>query len=344
VPWPHGTDRAAGPVDPTAAASDALGPVVRWLAWLPDPVHLHLACATAAGPVRTPRRAFAVRLAGCAADLPASAYLELVAAGALSVTVHDPHPGAGPATGAADAALRRGGRSERVAVAPGSDAGQAAAPPDAAGSSARRPRPVRDAATLGLPRRAVLAPAGAVRPGGRWRAGTEPARLRDALAALGLPADRPDDTPGGAGGERGARVLDAPGCTACGVCARACPAGALRLVGTGAGAVRGPGAALDAGAAPHPAAAPTATLRQDVAACTACGRCVDLCPPRVLRLVPAPAWVAAVGGGVRDVARVPLRSCARCATEFGGGGTARLCPGCAHRRAHPFGSARAPLA
>ena len=75
------------------AASDALGPVLRWLAWLPDPVHLHLLCAGAPARLRVPRRSVAVRLTGCGADLPASAFLECVAAGALSVTVHDVHPG-----------------------------------------------------------------------------------------------------------------------------------------------------------------------------------------------------------------------------------------------------------
>ncbi|WP_158371062.1 NADH-quinone oxidoreductase subunit I [Cellulosimicrobium cellulans] len=320
----------AGGSGGTQEASDALGPVLRWLARLPDPVHLHLLCAGTPGRLRAPRRAVAVRLAGCGADLPASAFLELVAAGALSVTVHDVHPGAGAA--AADDVLRRAGRPERVLVVPPRD------PPGA------RARPVRDAAGLGLPRRAALAPAAAVRPGGRRRAGTEPARLRDALAALGVPADRPADVPEeapgngragqgsaspgpgdacpGRGADRSVLVLGAPGCTACGVCVRGCPEDALRLVGTD----------------DRPAAV---VLRQDVAACTGCGGCAELCPTGALRLAPAPPWAAVVGAGVHDVARVLTRTCARCRAPFGGG-EGGLCPVCAYRRAHPFGSSAPP--
>jgi len=344
------------------AASDAVGGLVRWLAWQPDPLPLHVVCPDGGARVPAPRGAAVVRLLVCAADLPVSAWLELVAAGATAVTVHAPHPLPGAPADAlptAQTLLRAAGHPATLAPAP--EPGPRAGRRRLLGGG---PRTVADAAALELPRRALLAPAARARPGARGRAGTERARLLAVLDALAVPADAVGTAPAGANppvanpadgvaadgvaaggvpadattavagpaavtpGTPGAPrtvLLDAPGCTACGTCVRACPEQAL---------------ALDADPEQDPDR-PGQVLRQDVAACTGCRRCVDLCPAHALTAVPSDGWSDVLSGGWRDVARVVTRTCARCGTAFGGssgGDEAALCPPCAFRRAHPFGS------
>lgn len=320
----------------SAADPDGLGVLVRWLAWQPDPLPLHAVCPD--GPDRVhappPRRAAVVRLPCCPRDLPASAWLELAAAGATSLVLHDPHGDGDPPPLATARALLRSAGPDRREWCPDDEGALARGPRRPRGRTLARTRTPVETAALALPRRALLAPASRARYGGRGRADTERGRLLEALEVLGVPADAavpgtPGDpvttTPAGA-------LLDAPGCTACGTCVRGCPEGALTLVEV-------PGTA-------------DLLLRQAVAACTGCTRCVDLCPAHALAAAPADGWGGVLDGGMRDVVRVTTRSCARCGTAFGGaatGGAATggpasdapgpaLCPVCTFRRAHPFGS------
>lgn len=306
------------------AASDGLGTLVRWLAWQPDPLPLHAVCPDGPDRIRAARRAAVVRLPCCPRDLPTSAWLELAAAGATSVTLDDPHDAGDPAPLATARALLRSAGADRPGWCP-DEAGPAGPPRrPRVPATARRRTPV-DVAALALPRRAVLAPASRARYGGRGREGTERGRLLAVLEALGVAAEAclPDD-PGGAGPAAvpAGALLDAPGCTACGTCVRACPEVALTLVDV-------PGTT-------------DRLLRQDLAACTGCARCVDLCPARVLAATPVAGWAGVLDGGLRDVTRVGTRPCSRCGTAFGGpapdGPGPALCPVCAFRRAHPFGS------
>lgn len=104
-------------------------------------------------------------------------------------------------------------------------------------------------------------------------------------------------------------------CTACQVCATVCPTGALWFE-----AVEG---VFELGFAPL--------------ACTECGLCVELCAPGALQPVKAVAYAEAqpvvlLSGSVRE--------CNRCHALYVGEGP--LCPACAFRREHPFGSRPRP--
>lgn len=330
-----------GSCDP-AAASDQLAPLVRWLAWQPDPVELHVGCAD--GPDRLParRRDAVVLLATCAADVPLSGWLELIAAGAVTLTVHERHPEADLAPLAdARALLRSAGHPGALAIVGAADAAAPVIVPPAAPPRRRgrvRPRRATAVGTLTLPRRAVLAPVARARPGARDRPETERSRLNRVLEHFRITLPAPAAVPGAASQPSSPEValasapprvalLDAPGCTACGVCVRACPAGALSLVDLAPTGLR--------------------ALHQEVAACTDCGRCVDLCPEHVLHRSPTPGWDAVLTPDVHEVARTATRHCERCGAAFGSarpvtpGGRA-LCSVCEFRRAHPFGSAPPP--
>ena len=81
----------------------------------------------------------------------------------------------------------------------------------------------------------------------------------------------------------------AKGCTACGVCARTCPARALGLrAGIG-----------------------STELVLDPAACNGCGVCVDTCPEVVLEVVPGVNLELLAGGGL-PIARVAAPACSDC--------------------------------
>lgn len=307
------------------AASDAVGPLVRWLALRPDPADLHLLCpGSRALPGAGARDAVVVRLDVCAGDLPLSALLELALAGGRAVTVHAhdapaPHdappgsPGGREARDAppddqpcadraaadavdrstADAAalLRAAGRAERVTAAAADDAAARRRP-----WRARRRPAVLGSGDLALPRRAVLLPVvGARRPGGRGRAATERTRLLDALDVLGP-------------GARGAALAGAGGAGA-GAPGDSAPA-AAPVTDPGAPA---PGDAASAAPAPPadprvptaPGAAPAAAVLT-ATGCDACRVCVRACPTGALAITPR-------GGLLRLEQRVPAcTDCGRC--------------------------------
>ncbi|MBK8447189.1 MAG: 4Fe-4S binding protein [Micropruina sp.] len=138
------------------------------------------------------------------------------------------------------------------------------------------------------------------------------------VSALRLLADQgraqlsPDDQPASA--PVGARLL-ADGCTACGVCVRACPHDALELIADGDALV----------------------LRHHAHLCRADTACVRLCPQQALSVGGSSGLVQLAQQPEYDLARVSTVACPRCGTRHPRGEGA-LCRPCAFRAEHAFGS------
>jgi ferredoxin len=331
--------------DAAIAASDALAAVLRSVRLAPDPVAVWLVCADGPDRLSTHRDILAAHLPGCVHELPVSGYLELALAGATDVClVTGPCcADAGEPAELADAKALLAARGHPTALS-------GDAPVRRRGP--HRARPVPAAATLPLPRRALLAPMALTRL--PYRPHTERERLLDALKALGAPTHHP--VPASASGAPAARrapdepagtdpvdvdtavvavtgeahlssappagaVFAATGCTACAVCVKACPAGALAIGGQ----------------------PPSLTLIQDVSRCTDCGECVRLCPEEGLARLRPLTWQDLQERTMRPIASVETVACARCGqatavTRVDHG----LCSVCAYRRKSPFGSTRPP--
>ncbi len=147
-----------------------------------------------------------------------------------------------------------------------------------------------------------------------------PAERRRLLAALGLlPSPHPQTLcPAPLHGQTFQQVQVVGACTACGVCARACPTGALRLI--------------------RDDEHDRFELEFLSAACTGCSVCLDLCPlaldqggvPFITELL-ARQWVTIASG--------ELACCQRCGTRLAENVLHDgLCPMCAFRKENPFGS------
>ena len=325
---------ARAPESAVTVASDALAAVLRSVRLAPDPVAVWLVCADGPDRLRTPRDVFAVRLPGCVHDMPVSGYLELALAGATAVrSIAGTCCAAGdePPTMTDARSLLAGGLPLVLLTAEASGRRR----------GIRRSRPVPRAASLPLPRRALLAPLLLTRL--PHRPPTERERLLAALEELGQPAPAPSTAAslaattesGGAaevagpGGDE-PRLSSAPpagavfrttGCVACAVCVKGCPTGAL---------------AIDEEQL-------VLTLTQDASRCTDCGECVRLCPENALERVRRLTWQDLRERSVRPLAAVATVACVRCgqavSTDRADHG---LCPVCAYRRRNPFGSALPP--
>lgn len=106
-------------------------------------------------------------------------------------------------------------------------------------------------------------------------------------------------------------------CTACGVCASACPTNALQLA----------------------CGEQEFALNYAPGACTQCALCIELCPAGILAFGDPVAVEQAVTMECETITSGALRYCRRCGAPFAASERADLCPTCAFRQRNPFGSA-----
>lgn len=322
----------------------ALRSVARWVARRDDGVALELVCAEHAAPSRGDPARTVVRLATCLADAPAHEVLELFTAGAGSILVRrdgcDQPETANAGLEEAAHVLAAAGVDRLQLTGPGAAEpgghGEPAADDRRSRLRARRSRTVRsarrevlDSEHMPVPRRQVLGlGAGPARDLADDLAAA-PRRLNAALAALlsDAPVGLSDPTlPSPAVRLRG------KGCTACGVCVRACPMEALALRHTGS---------LTDAEAPL-----ITTLLQNPTSCDGCQICVRSCPEDALATTGHWGWEAVLSQ-VEDPEAAPVASltttqCQRCRTRFPTTGAGNLCPVCAYRRQNPFSSRMPP--
>lgn len=184
-------------------------------------------------------------------------------------------------------------------------------------SRRRRSRRVLDAAHMPVSRRGLLG----LGPGaGR---GLPPDTVVPGRLAAAVAAVVPAGTDGLEGYPAPASRLSARGCTACGVCVQACPAGALAWRESGTEPVLG-------------------TLEQLTAACDGCLRCVTLCPAGALTEAGHRSWADVLSGVPVPVVTLATARCRRCGSRFPTTSGGAWCPVCDFRRRHPFGSVPAP--
>jgi ferredoxin len=111
-------------------------------------------------------------------------------------------------------------------------------------------------------------------------------------------------------------------CTACGVCARACPTEALQFVQEEKAGYR---------------------LTFSPQACIGCEICAHVCAPAAVTVEPRPTFGYVFGRTEPMTLRAgDLVHCERCRAPFATRPGARLCPTCEFRRQHPFGSRPIP--
>jgi ferredoxin len=284
--------------------SAALQPVLAWVRRA-EPEVVELVCPEHPDPSRGNPAAYVIRLPGCLADLRAHVPLELLVLGAGTVVLR------------LDGCSRSSDARSRHAAAAGLTAAlRGRAVVLAGGSTGSRRRTVLDAHRMPIARRALfLLPASDLPPLPPEHA-TAHQRLSAAVTTLaaGTTAALGDvDGPG--------LALAAEGCTASGVCVRACPEDALSL---------------------RPGGGST-ELRFDPGRCSGCSLCIEICERNALSAGGHVAWSAVLHSSPIVLARITTTRCRRCRAEFhpeDDGAT--LCPVCAFRTAHPFGSALPP--
>lgn len=110
-------------------------------------------------------------------------------------------------------------------------------------------------------------------------------------------------------------------CTACGVCARACPTGALQME----------------------TAESSYRLTFSPQICLACDICSHVCAPNAISFVHDPTFDQVFGGEVDQVVQQgSLTRCSKCHTLFAARTEAQLCPLCEFRRQNRFGAVMPP--
>jgi len=312
------------PVD-AIGGEDSVADLLACAARLPDARRIDIVCGRHPSPAATgsPTTDAALQVTGCLAALGPSAYLGLLAMGIervgirLDACADCPIGSARPRIEAAvdtARALLANDAETRLAVV-------SAVIPE------QGPRPVYGVKNPPVSRRALfrLFAAEAPRLAARTLLPIEiqapaqrqpPRERRRLLNALHrLPAA--GDTPPGYGF---VELTANERCTACGVCARACPTTALTF------------------------AASEDAFRLDFrpATCTDCGICLDVCEPDALRRTGLPSLPSVVSGEAKTLRAGALRRCRKCGVPFAVQGDEELCPVCDFRRRNPFGSRLPP--
>jgi ferredoxin len=295
------------------------------------------------------------RLDRCLADVPPAALLEILAAGAVSVS--------GLLDGCANPSAARQvlARAGRIAAAVAVDhpvlvltdpPGPSPAPPgvpDRHRRFTRRPVPlplveVLDARAMPVSRRGLVALVGApghvpAHPGLRLYA-----VVRKLLGGAPVPSEL-EDIP------TGAAQLEAALCCGSGVCVRTCPTEALTLKVTDLVPVGVPRSSADPAALPPEppgvgaAAFSNDALQQfvlsiDPARCIDCGQCVEQCPESAMSRSGTLRWAQALSGMHTTLRVGMVRRCSRCGVPYRTAGS--LCSVCAFRTSDPFGSQLPP--
>lgn len=145
------------------------------------------------------------------------------------------------------------------------------------------------------------------------RLGMPRERLRLLLAVERLPLEE-QELPADLGFTRMEATAD---CTACGMCARVCPTGALRMLEGDDDAYY---------------------LVFRAGACVDCGLCLTYCEPGALHVGQTPTLADLLCAQPVVLATGSLRSCKKCGARFAGAENQTLCPVCEFRRRNPFGS------
>ena len=314
-------------VCPTGAldGDDGISDLLKCVARLEPACVIELACARHSAPEKGQSDVEAVvRTTGCLAALGPSAYTGLIAMGLQRVSVRVDACGECPigkvraaiaeALNEAQQLLTVYGLADRLVELPA--------------VSARKNRPVYAAKNPPLSRRGLFRMFAAEGPRQIARVLTDDAdqskikspsperrRLINTLRYLPAASDS-----GALDGLPFARITANDHCTACGVCARICPTGALKLI-TGDDSMY--------------------QLSFTSAACIACEACVQLCEPAALERT------AATLGEVLSSEVVELRSgtlhaCPKCGAKFAAETDSELCSVCEFRRKNPFGSRLPP--
>jgi len=148
---------------------------------------------------------------------------------------------------------------------------------------------------------------------------------RDRLRLLGAVAHLPAPQPGYTGSIMDmdfAWVSVSEACTACGVCARACPTSALQFEKN--------------------EAEKAYTLTFSARNCIGCEMCMHVCAPSAVSVNHTPTFAQIFGEETMTLQEGELVKCERCGILMAARPNVHLCPLCEYRRTHPFGSMLPP--
>jgi ferredoxin len=267
-----------------------------------------------------------VRVRGCLAGLGAGTYMILAALGLEPVIVRT------DACGTCDWGALRGEVESQV-----SQARRLLAPWDKTQTVRCLPvlenpveRPLWRADNPPLSRRDLFrlaARRGQVAIGRAIESGHTTAELRpgrDRLRLLGAMGHLPDFTENKSSlvGMDFAWLSVTETCTACGVCGRACPTGALCFEKS--------------------EDETTYSLTFSARKCIGCEMCVHVCAPEALFLNHEPTFAQVFDAEMVTLQAGELTRCGRCKTSIAARPGVQLCPLCEYRRTHPFGSSFPP--
>jgi len=345
----------ACPVSAFSAADDAVAELLACAARAPSS-SFDLLCEHHPRPATGPARdVLGLRVRGCLAGLGVGAYLALAAQGAERMLVRAESCGACPWAVLQPRVTQQVAQAQQLLAATGRAAALTAQTEPLAAPVAR---PIQNTQSPPLSRRDVwrqLARQGRTAVAQAWpvteKAGTPAARkpgldrrrINQAMGRLGDLSPRPPSLNGkgeqenstasligtveqggvrpaigGALGPGWLNLTASAACSACGVCARACRTGALRL---------------DRDAANH------YSLRFIPRSCVGCDACLHVCLPGALTADHAPAIDLVYGpAAVFTLAAGELVQCERCHAPMAARPGEKLCAACARWQRDPFGA------